>query len=173
MSDNKEQSKNALYQLHDMWIEDSVIDNSKPNEELARMYQLHAKYLKIHGECVLKLQKVKEEYNTLYCQKKDYYTHGLDPSEYPSNWEQEPLQIRMDFDTPTLSKNKTSTAKVIKYDASVYLNADIDLNKILRKKIMYEEMVSACGSILDAIKSSKFSISKSIEWMLYVNGLKF
>jgi hypothetical protein len=50
------------------------------------------------------------------------------------------------------------------------LDADDDLNKILIKKIIYEELVDTCDSILKEINNRTYQLGNIVKWETFAGG---
>jgi hypothetical protein len=140
-------------QLLEMWTEDAKIDESKLNEELARISNLHAKYIKIRTHNNLLVKKHQIEYSTRRKIKQDYFSGDLNNPEDLERYQLEPLQ-----------------KKVYKQSMNAALDSDEELNKILIKKIIYEEMVDTCDSILKEINNRTYQLGNLVKWQIYLNG---
>ena len=83
-----------LEQILEYWKTDSIIDDSKPHQELISTPLLHAKYVEILSQHRLAAQKAKFDYAKMKKIRKEYYLGNLDREtleEY--KWEQFDLKI--------------------------------------------------------------------------------
>lgn len=140
-------------QLLEMWTEDAKIDDTKLNEELARTSNLHAKYIKIRTHNNLHVKKLQIEYTTRRKIKQDYFSGDLNNPEDLERYKLEPLQ-----------------KKVYKPAMNSALDSDDELNRILIKKIIYEEIVDTCDSILKEINNRTYQLGNLVKWQIYLNG---
>jgi hypothetical protein len=62
------------------------------------------------------------------------------------------------------------TKKVLRADISIYLDSDKELNAILLKKVLNEEIVEFCKSVLKELNNRTFQVRSIIEWEKYTGG---
>jgi len=142
-----------LEQMIELWKLDSIIDDTKPQNELIRIPILHAKYLEILSEHRIASNKMKFEYSKMKKIRREYYLGNLDKEtldEY--NWEQFDLKI--------------GTKGNIEY----YLEADDILIKILQKKVYYDECVSIAETILKELHSRTFQLKEFCTHQRFLAG---
>jgi hypothetical protein len=60
--------------------------------------------------------------------------------------------------------------KILRADIPTYLDSDTELNDLLLKKLMHEEIVSFCGSVLKEINSRTWQLRTFIEWERFTSG---
>lgn len=143
----------SLDDLMSMWAEDSIIDESEPGRSMAQIPKLHAKYLKILSYHNLLVKKQHTEYLKAKKLKFEYYNGQLNNPEDLAEHNLEPF-----------------TTKVIRQDVPMWLDADKQLNDILLKKAMHQEISDATTSILREIHSRTFQIRSLIEWERFTGG---
>jgi hypothetical protein len=140
-------------QLMEMWTEDAKIDNSDPETELSRISSLHAKYIKIRSHNNLHAKKLQMDYSTRRKIKQDYFSGELNNPEDLERYKLEPLQ-----------------KKVYKPSMNLALDSDEELNRILIKKIIYDEMVDTCDSILKEINNRTYQLGNLVKWKVFLRG---
>lgn len=133
------------------WSNDSIIDSSSIEKETLKISSLHSKYLNImsyHRHCVRKLET---DYKILKDVKSDYYNGRLSYDELKErNWE--PLQ------------NKYTNREI-----EEKMQGDINLNKLLLKKVSHEEIVSYCEYVLKSLNSRTWDLKNYVEYLKYTN----
>lgn len=142
-----------IEQLIEMWSQDSKIDETEPAKEISRISSLHAKYLKIRTHHNLLVKKTTIEYNTKRKLKTEYYSGDLNNPEDLAKYNFEPLR-----------------KKILRQDISIYLDSDEDLTNILIKKIIHQEIVDTCDSILKEINNRTYQLGNIVKWETFVGG---
>lgn len=142
-----------LDQLHDMWDEDSVINDNYLDRESVKSPQLHAKYLRHLIQHKMKLAALAAEYKTLRQKKFRYYRGEMTKPELEEyGWSQ------------------WQGVKPLKNEMEEFLEGDADLNKIDIKCEYIKGMVEALEAILGQIKSRDWQIRNAIQWKQFVAG---
>ena len=143
---------NKLDELLAMWAKDSVIDRTEPGKELTNIPQLHSKYLNILSRHRLLVKESEFKYNKMKRLKWEYYTGKLDDDQLKQyGWEPFPF--------------------VLKSEITTYFESDEDLNKYLVNKIIHEEIVDVCQSILKELHSRTFQLKEFITWERFIQGV--
>lgn len=143
---------NKTDELLNMWAKDSVIDRTEPGKELINIPQLHSKYLTILSKHRLLAKESDFKYNKIKKIKWEYYTGKLDDGQLKHyGWEPFPF--------------------VLKSEINTYFDSDEDLNKALANKIIYEEVVEICQSILKELNSRTFQLRDFIQWERFIQGV--
>lgn len=139
--------------LMDMWTKDSPVDITEPSRELERIPSLHSKYLKIMTHHNLVVKKLMSEYQTRKKIKWEYYNGDLNNPEDLATHNLEPMR-----------------KKVLRADISIYLDSDKELNAILLKKVLNEEIVEFCKAVLKELNNRTFQVRSIIDWEKFVGG---
>lgn len=139
--------------LMNEWSKDCVIDETEPSRETAKIPNLHSKYLRILTYHRLVIRKLQSEYNDMRSLKWSYYSGDLNNPEDLEKYNLEPW-----------------TKKVLRQDISIYLDADKELNNILLKKVLHEEIVDFCISVLKEINNRTFQLGNIIKWETFTGG---
>jgi len=92
------------------------------------------------------------KYNRIKKIKWEYYTGKLDDDDLKKHgWEPFPF--------------------VLKSDITTYLDADEDINRCLAQKLMHEEIVEVCNSILKELNSRTYQLRSFIDWEKFIQGV--
>jgi hypothetical protein len=138
-------------ELLQMWSKDANIDRTEPGRELINIPILHAKYLQILSTHRLAVKNIDYKLATLKRLKWEYYTGKLDKETLEKHgWQPFPYTL--------------------KSEVSTYLESDEDLNKLLAKKHIYEEMIEACTSIMKELNSRTFQLRSFIDYEKFISG---
>jgi hypothetical protein len=141
-----------LDDLLEMWRQDSDIDRTEPGKALLDIPKLHSKYLNILSKHRLLSKESEFKYNKMKKLKWEYYTGKLDDDDLKKyGWEPFPF--------------------VLKSDITTYLESDEDLNKYLASKILHDEIVEVCTSILKELNGRTFQLRDFISWEKFIQGI--
>jgi hypothetical protein len=141
-----------LEELLEMWRQDSDIDRTEPDKELLNIPKLHSKYLNILSRHRLLSKESEFKYNKMKKIKWEYYTGKLDDDELKERgWKPFPY--------------------VLKSEINTYLESDEDLNKYLANKLMHDEIVDLCTSIMKELNSRTFQLRDYIGWQKFIQGI--
>jgi hypothetical protein len=139
-------------ELLEEWRKDSDIDRTEPGKALLDIPKLHSKYLNILSRHRLLSKESEFKYNKWKKLKWEYYTGKLGDDELKQHgWEPFPF--------------------VLKSDITTYLESDEDLNKYSAQKIMHDEVVDVCQSILKELNSRTFQLRDFIAWERFIQGV--
>jgi hypothetical protein len=146
------QDVQTLEKILDEWEKDSVIDQTAPNDSLAKNKSNHAKYLRILARNSINIDKADEDYKEMRRLRLAYYEGTLTQAELAQQgWSQ------------YLAKApKTSTQR------DELLESDPLLVEIMKRKKVYENIVKCCELILKEINSSHYSIKAYMDWELRI-----
>jgi hypothetical protein len=139
--------------LMEEWSKDCVIDDTEPREESARIPVLHAKYLRILTHHNLICKKLTADYNTLKRIKFEYYSGDLNNPEDLEHYGFEPWG-----------------KKLLKTSIPSYVDSDADLNKILMKRMVHQEIVEFCTSVMKELNNRTFQLGNIIKWAQFSGG---
>ena len=141
-----------LDDLLEMWRQDSDIDRTEPGKALLDIPKLHSKYLNILSQHRLLSKQAEFKYNKMKKLKWEYYTGKLDDDDLKKyGWDPFPF--------------------VLKSDITTYLESDEDLNKYLASKILHDEIVDVCGTILKELNSRTYQLRSFIDWEKFIQGV--
>jgi hypothetical protein len=144
----------SIETLMEEWSKDSVIDTTEPGKELARIPLMHSKYLRIMTHHNLVVKKTLSDYNHLRRVKWEYYNGDLNNPDDLAKYKLEPMM-----------------KKVLRADISTYLDSDRELNDILLKKAMHDEIVEFCKSVLKELNNRTFQVRSIIDWEKFTGGI--
>lgn len=141
-----------LDELLEMWKKDAEIDRTEPGKALLDIPKLHSKYLNILTRHKL-LQKESEfKYSRMKKIKWEYYTGKMDQDDLAKyGWDPFPYTLKSDL--------------------NIYFESDEDLNKLEAQKILHEQIVEACQSILKELNSRTFQLRDFIAWERFIQGV--
>jgi hypothetical protein len=141
-----------LEELLEIWRQDCDIDRTEPDRELLNIPKLHSKYLNILSRHRLLSKEAEFKYNKMKKTKWEYYTGKIDDDELQRRgWEPFPF--------------------VLKSEINTYLDSDEDLNKYLANKIVHDEIVDVCTTILKELNSRTFQLRDYISWQKFIQGI--
>ena len=141
-----------LEELLEMWRKDSEIDRTEPGKALLDIPKLHSKYLNILSKHRLLAKEAEFKLYKMKVLKWEYYTGKLDEDQLKQyGWEPFPY--------------------VLKAEVNNYIEADNDINARLAQKVMHEEIVDVCGSILKELNSRTYQIRDFITWERFIQGV--
>jgi hypothetical protein len=141
-----------LDDLLEMWRTDSIIDRTEPGKALINIPQLHSKYLNILSRHRLLSKESEFKYNKMKKLKWEYYTGKLDQDQLDKHgWEPFPF--------------------VLKSELTTYLESDEDINKHIAQKVLHDEIVEVCSSILKELHSRTFQLRSFIDFEKFISGV--
>lgn len=139
--------------LMDEWSNDSKMDDTELVKELARVPTLHAKYLRILSHHNLLAKKYTSDYNKMKKLKFEYYNGDLN----------NPEDLKEHGFDPMLKK-------ILRQDINMYLESDTDLNNLLIKKMIHQEIVDFCTSVLRELSNRTFQLNSAVKWQIFAGG---
>jgi hypothetical protein len=139
--------------LMELWSQDSRIDESEPSRELARIPILHSKYLRILTHHSLFVKKLMSDHAKMKRIKWEWYTGDLNNIDDLKTYNLEPW-----------------AKKILRQDIPIYIDSDNDLNNILMKKVIHQEIVDFCASVLKELNNRTFQLNNIIKWEVYTRG---
>ena len=141
-----------LEDLLEMWRKDSIIDRTEPGKELINIPQLHSKYLNILSKHRMLSKEAEFKYNKMKKLKWEYYTGKLDDDQLKKyGWE--------------------PFAYVLKSEITTYLESDDDINKYIVNKVIHDEIVEVCQSIMKELNGRTFQLRDFIAWERFIQGV--
>lgn len=130
--------------IREMWGKDSIINDTKLDEEALRIPQLHSKYLNLYSDYIMLKEKYEMEQKVLLRELWEYY----------SGKAEHPFEI-----------------KLLKQDIPMYVESDERYQNNLNKIKYYTNIVSFLKEVLSSINSRSFIIKNSIEFKKFINGV--
>lgn len=141
-----------LEDLLEMWAKDAEVDRTEPGRELINIPKLHSKYLNILSRHRMLSRECEFKYNKMRKLKWEYYTGKLDDVALKKyGWEPFPF--------------------VLKAEISSYLDSDEDVNKFRAQKMIHDEIVENCTSIMKELNSRTFQLRAFIDYEKFINGI--
>lgn len=141
-----------ITELMETWKTDSKFDILHISEELAKIPELHQKYLNEMVTANLIMKNLIIQYNKLKHKKRQYFSNELDIEEI------------QDLNWPVLDK------LILKTNIESHLLADDDLNKIQSKIDIQNEIVDYCKYVLKEINNRSFQVRALIDYKKYEAG---
>jgi Recombination, repair and ssDNA binding protein UvsY len=132
---------------------DSLIDSTELAKEALRTPAIHGKYLSIHADLKIELQKLKNALAIMELRKWKLYT-GKASKEELEEWGEEPFELNI---------IKTMVDKFVESDPTL-LKIKTDLNLAETKVKMVEDF-------LKVLSNRNFAIKSAIDWNKLVNGI--
>ena len=139
--------------LMEEWVKDAGYDETEPQKAVANIPKLHAKYLRIMTHHNLISKKLTSEYNSRRKIKYDYYSGDLNNPEDLEKYGLEPMM-----------------KKVLRSDIGMWLDSDSDLNNILLKKLMHDEIVEFCKNVLKECNNRTWQLKSYMDWEKFIGG---
>lgn len=137
-----------------MWVEDSKLDRTDLLSELSRIDSLHAKYLNIHTTHSLLWKKAMREYSEKKRFWSAYYSGEYnDDSEFLKKHNLEPIM-----------------KKILRSEVQEYLDGNTELNNILMKKMIHEEISNYAAEVVKQIRQRSYEIKSYIDYEKFLNG---
>lgn len=133
------------------WTNDSVINDTEFTKELKRIPSLHAKYASQLHSHSLASKMASIEYAKMKKLKIEYYNGRLDKAQLDAlGWK--PFLLN------------------IKYDMQAYIDADTDLIKIHAGKVLHDEAVEFCKSVIKELNNRTWQLKTMSEWERFIAG---
>lgn len=144
-------TSNPIQSLLDSWDIDSVMDSTEPGKELLNISKLHAKYVRILTKHSTLSKKTEQDLIVLRKRKSDYYNGRMGQEEL-EKWGLKPFKF------------------ILKGDVREYIDADQEVLELGRRKMVHDEMVSCCNSILKELQSRTWQLKSYIDWERVIMG---
>lgn len=141
-----------LDDIYELWREDCQIDRTELGEESLKIPQLHYKYFKIYSSERLTLKKYEFDMKQLRLSKYEFYTQGPTKETQDLGWQLPPV------------------GKVLKTDASTYIDADKDVVDLSLKISMQQEKLDLLDSIIKSLNNRGYNIKSAIDWFKFTMG---
>lgn len=136
-----------------MWSEDAKIDETEPGRALLDISKIHAKYLKVLTHHNLVVKKLTSDYNKLRKLKWEYYCGDLNNPEDLETYGLPPM-----------------TKKVLRADIPIYLDGDTELNNLLLKKALNEEIADFAKAVIKELNNRTWQIRSHIDYERFIGG---
>jgi Recombination, repair and ssDNA binding protein UvsY len=140
--------------LMSMWTEDSKLDRTDLLAELSRIDSLHAKYLNIHTTHSILWKKAMREYSERKRFWSNYYSGEYnDDKDFLKEHSLEPMH-----------------KKVLRSEIQEYLDSNEELNNILMKKMIHEEISSYGAEVVKQVRQRSYEVKSYIDYEKFLNG---
>jgi c-di-GMP-related signal transduction protein len=144
-----------LKKVHEMWQNDSIINNAKLDETSKNTPQLHAKYLQLWSTAKLELRRAEFEQKKLLKDKWLYYNGKMDHRAIKEKgWVPDP------FDG----------LKVLKGEMDYYYDSDPEIQKSEERIQYWKTVVDTLSEIIDSLKWRHQTIGNIIKWKQFESG---
>lgn len=143
--------KTNIEDLMEMWAEDSKLDDLEPSKELQRIPKLHAKYLNMMTYHNIQCKALSSKFQELKKIKWEYYKGDLNNPEDLEKYGYEPFERKPGR------------------DIAIYIDGDPDLNQLLMKKSVNEEIVEYCKMVLKELNNRTFQVRSMIDWNKFID----
>ena len=132
---------------------DSKLDDTNLDYESTRIPQLHSKYLNFLIEEQLRIKELEFRHVMLKRKKWEYYTGKMSREQLEhEGWE--PFELT-----------------VLKQDLGLYMDSDVDLQKIQLNLELHKSTVDFLERVLRELGNRHWKIRNSIEWKKFSNGV--
>lgn len=132
---------------------DSIMDSTELAKESLKTPQIHGKYLTIHADLKIELQKLKNALAIMYVRKYKIYT-GKASQEELEEWGEEPFEL-----------------DILKNKVEIFIEGDPTLLKIKSDINLAEVKVKMIEEFLKVLTNRNFAIKSAIDWNKLVNGI--
>jgi hypothetical protein len=139
--------------LMEEWSKDAAVDETEPGRETAKIPTLHAKYLRVLTHHNIVVKKLNADYTRMKRIKFEYYSGDLNNPEDLAEHNLQPF-----------------TKKLLRQDVMAYVESDPDLNNILLKKVIHQEIVDFCSAVLKELNNRTFQLGNIIKWEQFTGG---
>ena len=144
-----------LKKVHEMWQEDSTINNNQLDETSRQTPKLHSKYLQLWSTAKLELRRTEFEQKKLLKEKWLYYNGKMDQETLQQKgWDPDP------FDG----------LKILKGEMDYYYNSDPEIQKSEEKIQYWKTVIETLTEIIDNLKWRHQTISNIIKWKQFESG---
>lgn len=144
-----------LKKVHEMWLNDSNIDNNQLDETSRQTPKLHSKYLQLWSTAKLELRRTEFEQKKLLKDKWLYYNGKMDQETLnEKGWNPDP------FDG----------LKVLKGEMDYYYDSDPEIQKSEEKIQYWKTTIDTLTEIIDNLKWRHQTISNIIKWKQFESG---
>ena len=139
--------------LMDEWHKDAPISQVDPQKSLIKIPELHSKYLSILTHHNMMVKKIQTNYNEQRRIKFEWYLGNLNNPEDLEHYKLEPMMKRIG-----------------RSEVPEYVNADAELNAILLKKVVHEEIVDFCKAVIKELTSRTWQIRTYIDYEKFLQA---
>lgn len=136
----------TLNDLMREWSQDKIVDGTELEKEILKISYLHGKYLNIMSHHRVLFHKMEADYKTMKGLREDYYQGHLTQEEMlERGWD--PIQHVLT--NPQVARK---------------LDTDVELNKLLLKRVAHGEIVEYCQDVLKSLNSRTWDLGNVIKY---------
>ena len=143
----------TLEEILNEYEKDSVISATKLTQESLDTPKLHHKYLRIFAHEKQTLSAYEAAYKILIKEKYEFLLQGETKETKEKGWELPPRGL------------------ILKGEVAMYLEADIDLNRILTKINLQKNKITVLSDILKVVIDRRYHISSAIKNRDFEHGI--
>ena len=143
----------TLDQVLTEWSKDATVDESRVQEELTKTGKLQSKYVRYRAENALLAAARAVDYEKLKAVKHDYYSGVMSKEELDDRgWKPYLYSVR--------SKDALERC----------LTKDDELSKLLLTKVLHDQVVEVCTSILKELGNRTYALRGWVDYQKYLMG---
>ena len=144
-----------LKKVHEMWQEDSTINNNQLDETSRQTPKLHSKYLQLWSTAKLELRRAEFDQKRLLKEKWLYYNGKMDQETLKEKgWDPDPFE----------------GLKILKGEMDYYYDSDPEIQKSEEKIQYWKTVIETLTEIIDNLKWRHQTISNIIKWKQFESG---
>jgi len=144
-----------LKKVHEMWQQDSIIQNNQLDESSRQTPKLHSKYLQLWSTAKLELRRAEFDQKRLLKEKWLYYNGKMDEETLKEKgWDPDPFE----------------GLKVLKGEMDYYYDSDPEIQKSEEKIQYWKTVIETLTEIIDNLKWRHQTISNIIKWKQFESG---
>jgi len=144
-----------LKKVHEMWQQDSIIQNNQLDESSRQTPKLHSKYLQLWSTAKLELRRAEFDQKRLLKEKWLYYNGKMDQETLKEKgWDPDPFE----------------GLKILKGEMDYYYDSDPEIQKSEEKIQYWKTVIETLTEIIDNLKWRHQTISNIIKWKQFESG---
>ena len=144
-----------LKKVHEMWQQDSIIQNNQLDESSRQTPKLHSKYLQLWSTAKLELRRAEFDQKRLLKEKWLYYNGKMDEETLKEKgWDPDPFE----------------GLKVLKGEMDYYYDSDPEIQESEGKIQYYKTVIDTLTEIINNINWRHQTISNIIKWKQFESG---
>jgi hypothetical protein len=143
----------SIEEMIKMWEKDSEIDITEPGREMLKIPNLHSKYVKFLTLHNIAAKRCNIELNNMKKLKWMYYNGKMDRADLEKyGWEQFKFTLKSDI--------------------AIYMDSDLDLNKIVNKRSYHEEAASFCNHVIKELSNRTWQLREYMTHERFIQGAR-
>ena len=140
--------------LISMWANDSIIDGNNLAEESIKSANKLSKYMEILVHNKFLAAQLRQKYIEMKQWKIQYYKGELNNPE----------------DMATYNIKEPFRKSLLNVEIPSYIEADKDLNDLLMRKMIHDEIIEYCNLIIKELQGRSYAIGNAIKWKIFTGG---